>query len=143
MDYKIGDRVRVKLYENLTGEMKNKGVARIAGKCGEVVDKLWSESNGCVFYKLKLDDYSTPSRANFLEDSIELVPEQEEPTYTYEFEMLENLVVARLYEVTEGGKTEIAKGHGHIFHDGVYGIAQASSYALKRIMQALEDDANG
>lgn len=64
-------------------------------------------------------------------------------TYDIKFEYLENLVVARLYERHEDGwHDEIAKGHGHIFHDGALGIAQAASYALKKLYQKLEDGNN-
>ena len=48
-----------------------------------------------------------------------------------------NVVVARLYETKDGEEKEIAKGHGHIIHEGAIGIAQASSYALKRIYEDL------
>lgn len=142
MEFFIGDRVRIREYNDLPEQMKTKGIARIAGCDGEIVDKLISGAKGCTVYKIHLDGYSVPSRVEYIEGSFDLIPEAEEPTYTYEFEYLENLVVARLYEVTDTSKTEIAKGHGHIFHDGVYGIAQAASYALKKIYQKLEETAN-
>lgn len=64
-------------------------------------------------------------------------------TYDIKLEYLENLVVARLYEKHEDGwRDEIAKGHGHIFHDGALGIAQAASYALKKLYQKLEENNN-
>ena len=59
--------------------------------------------------------------------------------YTYDFEFLDNLVIARLYEVVEDKKWEIARGHGHIIHEGLVGIAQASSYALKKILEAVNN----
>jgi hypothetical protein len=49
----------------------------------------------------------------------------------------DNVVIAVLYAVVGDTKTEIARGHGHIMHEGVLGIAQASSYALKRIYMDL------
>jgi hypothetical protein len=63
----------------------------------------------------------------------------ERATYSYEFDFAENLVIARLYEHKGESKKMIARGHGHIFHDGALGIAQAGSYALKRIYKFLED----
>lgn len=142
MEFNIGDRVRVKSYYDLPEEIKSKGISRIAGKDGEIIDKMWSEAKNAQVYKIHLDGYDKPSRVDFIEGSFDLIPDEEEPAYTYEFEFLENLVVARLYEKTEQGKTEIAKGHGHIIHDGVLGIAQASSYALKRIYFKLEEETN-
>ena len=138
MEFNIGERVRIKPYSELPEEAKNKGIAKVAGEYGEIVDKLYSEAKGVTIYKIHLDGHDIPSRGNFTAECLDLVAD-EESEYTYEFEYLENLVVARLYEITDGKKVEIAKGHGHIFHDGVYGIAQASSYALKRIC----DDLNG
>lgn len=137
MEFNIGDRVRVRQYEDLPEEIKNKGLGKHAVKQGEIVDVMYSNAKDCYLYKICFDDCDIPSRTDFPEGSFDLVSELEKATYKYEFEFLENLVVARLYEVTEDSKTEIAKGHGHIFHEGVYGVAQASSYALKRIYERL------
>lgn len=135
MEFNIGERVRIKSYLDIPEEVRNKGMAKVAGEEGEIVDKLYSEAKGCTVYKVHLDGYDRPSHCEFIEGCFDLVGGGAE--YDYEFEYLENLVVARLYEVVDGEKTEIAKGHGHIFHDGVYGIAQASSYALKKICENL------
>lgn len=53
--------------------------------------------------------------------------------YYHEIEYLENVVLVILYEATEDGPVEIARGHGHIIHEGAKGITQATSYALKKI----------
>lgn len=82
------------------------------------------------------------AKANFIEGSFDLIEEEEQAakTYTYEFDYLETVVTARLYEVVGDVKTQIAIGHGHIIHDGALGIAQAASYALKRIWLSLEEE---
>lgn len=134
MEFNIGERVRIKSYDKLPEELKNRGVAKVAGEEGVIVDKLHSEQRGCIVYKIHLEGYERPSKAEFVEGSFDLIKEVE---YVYEFENLENLVVARLYEINCGVKTEVAKGHGHIFHEGVIGIAQASSYALKKIYEKI------
>ena len=139
MEYRIGDRVRVKFYEDLPEEMKTKGISRIAGEEGEIIDILHSNKRGCTIYKLQLDKYEIPSRVDFIEGSFDLIVE-EPITYSYEFEMAENLVIARMYENRGDQKKMIARGHGHIFHDGAYGIAQAASFAMKRIYRILEVD---
>ena len=131
--FNIGDKVRVRPYEKLTEEIKNKGLAKAAGKSGEIVDVVYSNAKDSYIYKIRFDDCKMTSRTEFPEGSFDLVSELEAATYTYEIEVLENLVVARLYQVEDGRKTEIAKGHGHIFHDGAYGVAQAASYACKRL----------
>ena len=132
MVFKIGDRVCVRSYEDLPDDIKNKGLGKHAGKRGEIVDVMYSNAKSRYVYKIHFDNYEAPSSTEFPEGSFYVllkIPKE----YTYEFEYLEKLVVARLYEVMGDEKTEIAKGHGHIIHDGAFGIAQAASYALKRI----------
>jgi hypothetical protein len=140
MSFCIGDRVRIIAYDKLPEGIKNKGLAKNAGNEGEIVDIMYSSAKGCDVYRIRFDGFDRPSKTDFPEGSFDLVSELEAPKYSYEFEYLENLVVARLYEVTEDSKTEVAKGHGHIFHDGVIGIAQAASYALKKIYLKLEGE---
>ena len=138
MEFNIGDKVRIKDYTNLTDFTKNKGVARIAGKEGVVIDKLYSEAHSRFIYRLQLDGYAVPSNAQYDADS--LSPIEDEPvTYCHEFDYLENIVIARFYKVKGGVKTEIMRGHGHIIHEGDLGVAQASSYALKKIYEKMEE----
>ncbi|MBE6618406.1 MAG: hypothetical protein E7626_01320 [Ruminococcaceae bacterium] len=123
MEFKIGDRIQVK----------------DSGMKGEVVDRFFSELQQEYVYRIKLDGFSSPER--FMCDGDNLIPEVIEPetTYHFEFEILENLVSARFYE-DKGDKTSlICRGHGHIFHDGAVGVAQAASYALKKILEKLND----
>lgn len=138
-EFNIGDRVRVREFKDLPKEMQTKGISRISGQDGAIIDKMWSGAKGCTVYRLHLDGYSVHSRVDFLDGSFDLISELEKATYEYEFEFAENLVIARLYEVKTDSRKMIARGHGHIFHDGALGIAQASSYALKRIYKFLED----
>lgn len=137
MEFNIGERVRIKAYDEMPEEGKNKRMGQLAGCEGKIVDKMYSESKGCTLFKIHLDGFDRPSKCDFTEAFIELIGGKSE--YTYEFDYLEKLVVARLYEIKDGKKVEIAKGHGHIFHDDAYGIAQAASYALKRICDSLND----
>lgn len=139
MEFYIGDKVRVKPFEKISKEIRVKGLGRNAGRYGEIVDIMFSNARGGTVYKIHFDGDSQVSRTEFVEGMFDLVSDLEAPKYEYEFEFLENLVVARLYEVTEDSKVEIAKGHGHIFHDGVYGVAQAASYALNRIRIELKE----
>lgn len=137
MEFNIGNRVRIKAYEDLPEEIKNRGLGKSAGKDGEIVDVMYSNLKDCYVYRIRFDNYDYPSKTDFPEGSFDLISELEKSKYTYEFEFLENLVVARLYEEVGDQRYEVARGHGHIFHDGVLGIAQASSYALKKIYEEL------
>lgn len=139
MEFKIGDRVRVRRYEDLPEKIKNKGLGKHAGKDGEIANIMYSNAKDCYIYRIQFDGCDMHSRTDFIEGTFDLISELEKAEYTYEFEYLENLVVARLYETKGDSKKMIARGHGHIFHDGVLGIAQAASYALKKIYRYFED----
>ena len=140
MEFKIGEKVRVKRYEDIPAESRHKGLGKHSLHEGEVVDILWSNQKDCNVYRIHFDGYDKVSNAFFECDALEHVPNKDRTTYTYEFEFLENLVVARFYEIKGDEKSEIAKGHGHIFHDGINGIAQASSYALKKIYEHINEN---
>jgi hypothetical protein len=139
MEFNIGERVRIRRYEDMPDSVKHKGIAKNAGNDGEIVDKLWSAARDCMLYRIQFDGFDRVSKTDFPEGTFDRISDlMARKTYTYEFEFLENVTVARLYEVDgDGNKTEIAKGHGHMIHDGALGIAQSASYALKRIYQAL------
>lgn len=139
MEFKIGDRVKVKEFADIPEGKKTKGIGRLAGKLGEVVDKLRSENSGEYVYIVHLDGYSRVSNCRWKAEALELEKEEPEAKYEYEFTNLENVVLAVLYEVKGDSKTEVMRGHGHIIHKGVYGIAQASAYALKKIYLKLGD----
>ena len=149
IDFNIGDRVRVKEYAEITDVKKaksikdkpylwNQGKARLSGEEGVIVDKLYSEAHSRFVYRVHLDGYDKASHAQFDGDSLELI-EVEPVTYCHEFDYLDNVVVARFYEVRGDKKTEIMRGHGHILHEGAFGIAQASGYALRKIWQKMEE----
>ena len=70
------------------------------------------------------------------EDAIELI---NPVSYTFEFEYCENVVVARFFEVTDNSKTELGRGHGHIIHEDAKSIAQAASYALKKLYEKMNN----
>lgn len=140
-EYKIGDRVRIKNYEDISPENRSKGKARLCGKSGTIVDKLYSESSVEVVYRIQLDDYEQPSRVLWHEDCF--IPDRKIVGYSYDIEILDNVVVVRFYEEEDALKTELARGHGHIIHEGAKGIAQATSYALKRIFEKLNGGSLG
>lgn len=139
MKFNIGDKVRVRPYDKITEGIKHKGLSKAAGKDGEIVDVMYSSVKECNVYRIRFEGNDRPSLTLFPEGSLDLISVIKAPTYAYEIEVLENLVVVRLYQVEDGQKTEIAKGHGHIFHDGPYGVAQAASYACKRLWFDTEE----
>lgn len=58
--------------------------------------------------------------------------------YFHEITYLDDLVLVVLYEATEDGPKELARSHGHIIHEGVEGIAQAASYAMKGVWYKVQ-----
>lgn len=133
----IGSKIRVKDYNDIPEEFRTKALGRLCGEIGTIDDIVYSMSLKCKLYVIKFDNYDVPSKKMWRDEMLEEVVEEDVVTYTFEFEFLENLVVARLYEVTGDTKTELEKGHGHIFHDGAVGIAQAASYAMKKLYYKL------
>lgn len=132
----IGDLVKIKPREELPADLRTTRMTSLCGMEAEIIDRLWSESEGGYLYRVRLTGAQTVPLALFPEDALDLVVD-EPVEYAHEIEVLDNVVVARFYEVRGGERTELAKGHGHIIHEGAYGIAQATSYALKRIYQSM------
>lgn len=130
-EFNIGDRVRVKDYYDIPKEHQSRGFAKLCGEVGEITDKLYSEGSRGYVYSIQFDNYAQKSTKMWISELLELV--KEDVSYAYEFDYLDNLVVARLFELREDSKQEIARGHGHIIHEGVLGVAQAASYAMKKI----------
>ena len=118
MKFEIGDKV---VYSN--------------GRIGEITDRMYSDGMKKYYYEVEFPDNGSEESGLYEEDDLQKYGDVVE--YVHEIEYHENLVVAKLYEIKDGNKKFIAKGHGHIFHDGAYGVAQAASYALKRICEDL------
>jgi hypothetical protein len=135
MEFKIGDRVVVRDYNNIPENIRSKSIAKLHGQKGAIIDRLYSESAEDYTYIVQFDGSDKPSIHRWLECELwTLAPTAE---YSIEFTYAENLVVARLYELGDDSKTEIGRGHGHIFHDGALGIAQAASYAMKKLYERM------
>ena len=132
----ISSRVRVRDYQDIPESLQSKGVARMCGEIGTIADVFYSEANKCNLYVIQFDNFVNSTklwRSELLEEV------NEDVSYGYEFDICDNVVIAILYEYKEDSKTEIMRGHGHIIHEGAIGIAQASSYALKKIYYKLSE----
>ena len=118
MEFNIGERVK-----------------HSCGGIGTIVDRMASDKTGKCYYKVHFEGRVKADSCLYKGEDLTVC--EVTPEYIYEFEYPENLVVARLYQVIGDKKIEICKGHGHVFHDGAYGVAQAASYALKKIAESL------
>lgn len=135
MEFKIGDRIQIKEYKDLPNKYQVNGFHKMAGKAGVILNALYSEADSEWLYLIDFDDFKRSAKL-WASDMLTLQP-KEVVTYCHEFDYLDNVVVARFYRIKGEEKTEIARGHGHIIHEGDLGIAQAASYALKRIYDTL------
>lgn len=151
MNFNIGDRVRVKDYEEIACHLKarntgddpslwNAGKSKCCGLKGNIVDAMYSNAYDKFIYRIRFDGQEERSRADFTEEALELLKEE---TVTYHFERHiaeDNVVIVIMYEDHEDHSKEIARGHGHIIHEGALGIAQATSYAMYRLYKRMEEN---
>lgn len=61
---------------------------------------------------------------------------KQESAFHIEVDHADNVIIVRLLDANDN---EVARGHGHIIHDGALGIAQAVSYASRRLLYVLDD----
>lgn len=74
----------------------------------------------------------------FFEDELKPAPIEKEYSMDIKIDIAQNIVIATLYEdCGEAIKKPIKRGHGHIIHDGALGVAQAASYACRRMYESL------
>lgn len=132
----IGQIVKIKKFNELPAELQTLKFKGLAGFEAEIIDRLYSESRQSYAYTLRLTGAKTVPVIAFPEEALEIV-EEEPAEYTHEIEYLDNVVLVIFYEVKKGKKTELARGHGHIIHEGAQGVAQAASYAMKRCYDQL------
>lgn len=129
MAFNIGDRVRAKV-----------GNHRCTGFKGEVLDIIYSTAKKEYTYRVRFDDFDD-CKADFTEEDLELIQE-ETVTYHFETDIAEdNVVIVIMYEDYEDGSSkEIGRGHGHIIHEGAYGIAQAASYGMFKMYNRMAEN---
>lgn len=116
--FKIGDCVKSLITQN-----------------GKVTDIMYSSIKDEFSYEVfDIDSGDITEIAK--EDELKLL---EAPTsYGFDVNVSGNVAVVTM-TATQGLKTHVcARGHAHILHDGDVGIAQAVSYAAKRMFESLD-----
>lgn len=117
--FNIGDRV--KILDN--------------GDFGIITDIMFSNRHKCNLYEI---DHENGCRyGTFIASDLEPAPLPKEYSMDIKIDIAQNVVIATLYEECGVIKTPLRRGHGHIIHDGELGIAQAASYACKRLYESL------
>ena len=119
--FKIGDKVKTNWFGT-----------------GTVTDVLYSPTNVAYTYDVSSEDDS--ESCMFKEDELELdgATVRKEYHVGIEVDPEQNLVVATLYEDTNGETTAVVeKSYGRLIHEGGFGIAQAASFACMKLYKKL------
>lgn len=98
---------------------------------GKVTDIMYSASKDQYTYEVTNEEDSVS------EGPLKLAPVKKEYSMQVNIDISENVVIASLYEVVGPNMRPIAKGYGHIIHEGEIGIAQAASYATNRLWKKI------
>ena len=117
--FKIGDRVKTVIRDDLTFE---------------VMDAFYSIR--CREWLYEVRDNETMTDGTYSEKNLELAPAKEF-SMDIKIDIAHNVVIATMYESVGGVQKPIHKGHGHLIHEGEYGIAQAASYACMRLYKSM------
>ena len=117
--FQIGDRVKIPAKAETIG----------------IVTDIWSSmAQERTMYEVAYESNGT--KGLYAENQLEPAPLP--TTYTFEAHIDGNVAVVTMM-ATQGLKTWCyARGHAHILHDGEVGIAQAVSYAAKRMFESLD-----
>ena len=117
--FQIGDRVIIPSKANKVG----------------IVSDIWSSmAKAMVMYAV--ENESDGYCGMYSEHQLKLEPLPID--YTFEAHIDGNVAIATMI-ATQGDKTWIyARGHAHIIHDGAIGLAQAISYASRRMFESLD-----
>ena len=117
--FQIGDRVKIPAKANKVG----------------IVSDIWSSmAKAMIMYAVENEDDGYCGM--YAEDQLEPAPIP--TTYTFDSVIDANVAVVTM-TAHQGNRTWIyARGHAHILHDGEVGMAQAVSYAARRMFESLD-----
>ncbi len=122
--------------ENATFQIGDKVVTVKTNKTAVVEDVLYSNKTDDWMYIVKFDESSFASVRPMGADELKAVAQK---TYRWEVFQAEDVVTAVMYEVNGDIEREVDRQHGHIIHSGAIGLAQAASYAMKKIYIGMND----
>ena len=117
--FQIGDRVKIPSKAETIG----------------IVTDIWSSmAQDRTMYEVAYESNGT--KGLYAEDQLELAPIPTE--YSFETKIDGNVAVVAMI-ATQGEKSWCyARGHAHILHDGEVGLAQAISFAARRMFETLD-----
>lgn len=110
-----------------------------AGVKAVITDKMYSEKKDVYYYGIMYDGMGEDEDIVYHET--DLFPyEEERIDYSVDIAVDEGVVVCNIYEVNGDTKKLAARGHAHILHNGVVGIAQAVSYSARRAFMSINNN---
>jgi hypothetical protein len=117
--FQVGDRVEIPSRNGRTG----------------VVFDIWSSlASSSIMYAVTNDDDGHTGM--YAEDQLKIAPVPIE--FTFNVVVSDNAAIVTM-DAKQGGKDWVyARGHAHILHDGEVGMAQAVSYAARRMFESLD-----
>lgn len=117
--FQIGDRVKIPSKQEVFG----------------TVSDIWSSlAQDRTMYEVLLETNGT--KCLYAENQLEPAPIP--ASYSFEAHIDGNVAVVTM-NATQGDKTWVySRGHAHILHNGEVGMAQAVSYAARRMFEALD-----
>ena len=110
---------------SINDKVKVKDGLPYSGCICEVVDILEGKRTGKIMYRVKV--LETTNECVFAANDLEKQEEKHE--YRFNFFYDNSIVIVEMYD----GDALIERGHGHLIHSGADGIAQAASYAMKKL----------
>ena len=116
--FKIGDQVKL---------------VSCNGSVGKIVDVLHSNRFKSFMYEVATEF----SQDLYTESDLEPAPIVK--VYSFEAVVDAGAAIVTMFDVTdENAKTVVSRGHAHILHDGEVGMAQAVSFAARRMFEAMD-----
>ena len=122
--------------ENAMFQIGDKVLAVKTNKTAVVEDVLYSNKTDDWMYTVKFDGCTVANTRPMSADELRTVAPK---TYRYEVFQAEDVMTAVMYEIDGDIEREVDRQHGHIIHSGVIGVAQAASYAMKKIYIGMND----
>lgn len=117
--FQIGDRVKIPAKAETIG----------------IVTDIWaSMAQNRTMYEVAYESNGT--KGLYAENQLELAPIPTE--YTFETKIDGNVAIVAMIAKQVDKTWVYARGHAHILHDGEVGMAQAISYAARRMFESLD-----
>lgn len=117
--FQIGDRVKIPSKAETIG----------------IVTDIWSSmAQDRTMYEVAYESNGT--KGLYAEDQLELAPIPAE--YSFETKIDGNVAVVAMIAKQGEESWVYARGHAHILHNGEVGLAQAISYAARRMFESLD-----